>query len=320
MKVLVTGVAGFIGSHTAKRLLEDGFEVVGIDNINDYYSQAIKRRNIEPFLANPNFKFCEGDICDLPFLEKIFQEEKIAKVCHLAARAGVRPSIADPFLYEKVNILGTLNLLEMARQHAIENFVFASSSSVYGESNKTPFSEDQPTDQPISPYAATKKANENFAYTYSHLYGLPCVGLRFFTVYGPSGRPDMAPFLFTKAIFAGETIKQFGDGTSRRDYTYIDDIVAGVVAALDLKTKFEIINLGCGNPVILKDFIALMGKLLGKQVNIQVLPMQQGDVSQTFADISKARRLLGYAPKTSFEEGMKVFVEWFLANRQYYEK
>ena len=317
MKILVTGGAGFIGSHFINYWLnKTDDQIICIDNFNDYYSPAIKEGNIEPFLDNPNFKLYRADICDLESMNTIFVQEKPDKICHLAARAGVRPSIEDPFIYQKTNIEGTLNLLELSRLNDVKNFVFASSSSVYGNQKKVPFSETDPVDNPISPYAATKKSTEMLAHTYHHLYGLPCTALRFFTVYGPSGRPDMAPYKFTKLIHEGTPIQKFGDGTSKRDYTFIGDIVSGIGAALDANLPFEIINLGNNKPVELNYFISLIEKLVGKKAIIKQLPMQPGDVDITYADISKAQKLLGYNPKTTIEEGMGEFVSWYLANNQ----
>lgn len=318
-KILVTGGAGFIGSHLTRRLLELGYHVVCVDDLNDYYSPKIKRKNIAPFLKEKNFRFYKGDICDYDRLLEIFKHEKFDIVAHLAAWAGVRPSIANPYLYEKVNIGGTLNLLDLAAKYKIENFVFASSSSVYGNNKKIPFSESDPVDNPISPYAATKKSCELLAATYHNLYGLPCTGLRYFTVYGPSGRPDMAPFLFTDAIFRGKPIKKFGNGTSKRDYTYIDDIVGGTVAALRKNFPFEIINLGNSEPVELNYFISLIERLLGKKAKIKQMPRQPGDVEITYADISKAKKLLSWQPKVKIEEGMNVFIEWYKENRKYFK-
>jgi len=315
IKILVTGAAGFIGSHTTKKLLELGYSVVGVDNFNDYYDPKAKERNIEKFLDNPGFKLYREDIGNFPKMAEIFKEEKFDKVCHLAARAGVRPSIIDPFLYEEVNVKGTLNMLELSRINEIKNFVFASSSSVYGNNEKIPFSETDNVDFPISPYAATKKACELLAYTYHHLYSLKCTGLRFFTVYGPCGRPDMAPFLFVDAIFQGREFKRFGDGTAKRDFTYIDDIVSGIVSALEKNLGYEIINLGNNKPVEINYFISLIEKLVDKKAAIKEYPKQPGDVDITYADIGKAQKLLDYSPKTSIEEGMRMFVEWYLENR-----
>lgn len=313
--ILVTGAAGFIGSHTAKRLLQEGDLVVGLDDVNDYYSPEWKNANLSELENNPNFTFRKADIRDLTELVKIFSEFKFDAIIHLAARAGVRPSIEQPLLYEEVNVRGTLHILEMARKHNIKQFVFASSSSVYGNQSQVPFRETDPVNSPISPYAATKKAGEMLCHTYSHLYGINCICLRFFTVYGPNGRPDMAPYIFTKAILEGQQIKKFGDGETRRDYTYIDDIVAGVVASLDLDKKFETINLGNSRPVSLNEFISTLEKITGKQMQIEELPMQAGDVKQTFADISKAQNLLDYQPETSFADGLSLFVKWYQANR-----
>lgn len=321
MTILITGSAGFIGSHTVRALCQKGYAVVGLDCLNDYYSPKVKEYNTQKLLEEfPNqYIFIKGDILDFSLLEEIFQKYSIEKICHLAARAGVRPSIQDPFLYEEVNVRGTLNMLELARRNEVKNFVYASSSSVYGECTTLPFSETLKLDAPISPYAASKKANENYAFTYSHLYGLPTTGLRFFTVYGPSGRPDMAPFLFTKWIDEGTPVKRFGDGTTKRDYTFIDDIVSGVVASLETPSLHEVFNLGNTNPVQLNDFIAIVEKELGKKAIIQEYPMQMGDVSCTYADISHAQKILEYFPKTSFEDGMHKFIEWYKQNKSLYQ-
>jgi UDP-glucuronate 4-epimerase len=311
LKVLITGWAGFIGSHTTAALLDRGDQVVCLDNFNDYYSPARKRKNIAEFLDNIACRLYEGDIRNEERLEEVFAEEKPDKVIHIAAMAGVRPSIERPLLYEEVNVKGTLHMLEAARRHRVTHFLFASSSSVYGGQEKVPFSEDDPIARPISPYAASKAAGELLCHTYHHLYGLNVTCLRFFTVYGPKGRPDMAPYLFTRWVFEGADLKMFGDGTTSRDYTYIDDIVSGVVAALDADLSYEIINLGNSQTVVLRDFITLVEELAGKKANIVQLPMQPGDVPRTWADISKARCLLGYDPQTPFEEGMKHFVAWY---------
>lgn len=311
MKILVTGGAGFIGSHTVKTLLNRGFEVAVVDNFNDYYDVSTKEGNIRPFLNHPKFKLYRGDIAQAE-LKRIFQEQQIDKICHLAARAGVRASIQNPFLYEETNIKGMLNLLECAKEFKIKNFVFASSSSVYGNQTKIPFSETDNVDYPISPYAATKKAAELMAYTYHYLYGLKCTGLRFFTVYGPSGRPDMAPYLFTEAINTGKEIKRFGDGTTRRDYTYVDDIIEGITAALDKDFDFEIFNLGNNTPVELNELISTIENILNKKAVIKQYPLQEGDVEVTYADISKAKKMLGYNPATKIKPGMEKFIEWYL--------
>ncbi len=314
MKILVTGGAGFIGSHTVAALLNRGEEVICVDNFNDYYDPHIKKKNIGLFLKNKNFKLYREDITAFKNIEKIFKKEKPRKVCHLAARAGVRASIENPFIYQETNVKGTLNMLELAGKYGVENFVLASSSSVYGNSKEVPFSEAQNVDNPISPYAATKKACELMAYVYSHLYGLNCTCLRFFTVYGPAGRPDMAPYLFTDAVYRGREIKRFGKGNTKRDYTFVSDIVSGILAAIDKNLKYEIINLGNNKPVELNYFISVIEKLLDKKANIKEYPKQAGDVDITYADISKAKRLLGYSPKTKIEEGMQKFIEWYLEN------
>ena len=309
---MVTGGAGFIGSHTIKALLDLGYETVCVDDFNGYYDPAIKKRNVSQFRGVKGFTLYRQDITDLKAMSSIFKKEKPARVCHLAARAGVRASIEDPFIYEKVNVRGTLNMLELARLNNVGNFVLASSSSVYGNNKKIPFSETDNVDYPISPYAATKKAAELLAYNYHHLYSLNCTCLRFFTVYGPFGRPDMAPYLFTDAIYKGRKINRFGDGTSKRDFTYVSDIVSGIVSALGVKPGYEIINLGNNNPVELNYFISLIEKALGRKAVINQLPPQAGDVNITYADISKAKKLLGYTPKTGIEEGLKFLVDWYL--------
>ncbi|MHA1677502.1 MAG: SDR family NAD(P)-dependent oxidoreductase [Promethearchaeota archaeon] len=309
--ILVTGGAGFIGSHVCDRLLKDKKRVICIDNLNPYYSPQRKIKNIKHNFNNPNFKFIVLDITKKDQLEQVFQNNKIDKIIHLAARAGVRPSIEKPLWYKETNISGTVNLLELAKKYKIKNFVFGSSSSVYGKNKKVPFSETDNVDYPLSPYAASKKACELFCYTYSYLTDLNIACLRFFTVYGPRGRPDMAPYLFTKWIFEGKPIKRFGNGKTKRDYTYVSDIVDGVVSALNKNFKFEIINLGNSNTVELNYFITVIEKLVGKRAKIKQYPPQKGDVPLTYADINKARNLLGYDPKISIEEGMRKFVEWY---------
>ena len=319
--VLVTGCAGFIGSHCTQALLKNGYQVIGVDNLNDYYSPAWKKQNLKEFEDEDNFTFNQLDITDQESLkEEVFKKAAesgsgIDKVLHMAARAGVRCSIEQPQLYQQVNVGGTLNLLELARDYQVPQFVFASSSSVYGNQKKIPFSESDPVNQPISPYAATKKAAEMLCHTYAYLYNIQITCLRFFTVYGPAGRPDMAPYLFTEAIFKKNPLKKFGDGTSRRDYTYIDDIVQGVIAALERPFEFEIINLGNNQPVSLNQFLDLLQEIIGKQAVIKQVPMQAGDVKQTYADISKAEDLLGFKPKTGFKEGLTKFVSWYQRER-----
>jgi len=318
MRVVLTGGAGFIGSHTARALLARGDEVVIIDDFNDFYAPSVKRHNIAQLPGGARCRVHDGDIRDLTFLRSVFARERCDAICHLAARAGVRPSIAQPFLYEQVNVLGTLHLLQLAVEHSIPVFVYASSSSVYGNMTTAPFREDMQLDQPISPYAATKKACELLAYTYHHLHGLRCTGLRFFTVYGPAGRPDMAPFLFTRNILRGRPITQFGDGSTLRDYTYIDDIVAGVVAALDRAYPYEIFNLGNCRPIRLDDFIHSIAAAVGAAPAIERKPMQPGDVVMTCADTTKAHALLGYTPRTSFADGIRDFVAWYRAHEYLY--
>lgn len=311
VKILVTGGAGFIGSHTTEALLERGDEVVCVDNFNDYYAPQRKYANVAPLLERAGYTLIEGDIRDEDTLSRVFETHRPARVVHIAAMAGVRYSIQHPELYESVNVRGTLNLLEMARRSEVENLVFASTSSIYGSRQKVPFSEDDRVDWPVSPYAATKRACELLAYTYHHLYGLSFTALRFFTVYGPRGRPDMAPYLFTEAVFRGTELRMFGDGSSSRDYTYIGDIVQGVVAAVDKPLGYEIINLGNNRTIYLRDFIALVQELVGQKANVVQHPMPPGDVPRTCADITKAKRLLGYDPQTPFEEGMAQFVDWY---------
>lgn len=313
-KVLVTGGAGFIGSHVADYLLERGDDVVIIDEMNDYYDVSIKETNLRLLTekyGDKRVKIYRGDICDADLMDNIFDVERPEWVCHMAARAGVRPSIQDPFVYIHSNIKGTTQLMELSHKYGVKNFVFASSSSVYGGSKSTYFSEDEAVDNPVSPYAATKKACELMAYTYHHLYNLNVTGLRFFTVYGPRGRPDMAPFKFIDRVSRGVQIQQFGDGTSSRDYTYISDIVDGVVRAIDRPHPYQIFNLGKGAGTSLKDFIRLVEKHTGKKANKVILPDQPGDVPYTCADVSKAERLLGYRSKVSFEDGIQMTAKWY---------
>jgi UDP-glucuronate 4-epimerase len=311
LKILVTGGAGFIGSHASEALLARGDQVVCVDSFNDYYDPAQKRRNIAPFLGRSVYRLVEADIRAPEPLANLFAEERFDKVLHLAAMAGVRYSIQHPDLYAAVNVCGTVNLLDLARRYEVRNFVLASSSSVYGARSKAPFREGDSVEHPISPYAATKRAAELLTFTYHHLYDLPCTSLRVFTVYGPAGRPDMAPYLFTRWIFEGSELKMFGDGTSRRDYTYIDDIVAGVLGALDADLPFEIINLGNSHTVALNEFIAVVERCVGRKACIVHQEPQPGDVPLTSADISRARSLLGFEPQVDIEEGMERFVAWY---------
>ena len=316
MKILVTGGAGFIGSSVAEKLLARGDEVVVIDCFDNFYDPKIKRRNIGAALKNPSYKLVEGDIRDLKLLKDLFGREKFDRVFHLAARAGVRPSIADPLRYEDVNVRGTMNLLEAAKENSLPGFIFASSSSIYGNNKKVPFSETDFVDNPVSPYAATKKACELVCHTYHHLYGLNISCLRFFTVYGPRQRPEMAIHKFTRLIDQGKPVPMFGDGSSRRDYTYIDDIADGVLKAIDANFAFEIFNIGESETTELRTLIELIEKSLGKKANIEQLPDQPGDVEVTYADITKAKKMLGYNPMTKVEEGVPKFVKWYIGNRE----
>lgn len=314
--VLITGGAGFIGSNLAKKLIDRGSEIVIIDNFNDYYNPKLKEDRIKIFLKNYDFKLYRGDIRDVNLLEEIFKKEKLDKVIHLAAMAGVRNSLKDPLLYEDINIKGTLNLLEFSVKYKIKNFVYASSSSVYGNNKKQPFSEDDNVDTPISPYAATKKATELLAHVYSHIYGLNTTGLRYFTVYGPWGRPDMALFLFTDAIMKGKLIKVFNYGKMSRNFTYIDDIVSGTIKVLDADFKCEVMNIGGDKEEKLTRFIEVIEKNINKKAKKNLMPIQPGDVPSTVADISKLRKL-GWSPTTRIEEGIKNFVNWY---KKYYNK
>ncbi len=315
MNILVTGGAGFIGSVLTDRLLERGDRVICIDSFDDFYDPALKRLNIAAALENSKFVLEEGDIRDQDFLDHLARRHAIDAVIHSAARAGVRPSIQNPRLYEDVNIKGTMNLLEMARRLEPENFVFLSSSSVYGVNDKVPFSETDFVDHPISPYAATKKACELICHTYHHLFGLNITCVRPFTVYGPRQRPEMAIHKFTRMIDEGKAIPMFGDGTSRRDYTYVDDLVDGVVRAVDRPLGYDVINLGEQDTISLRDLISLIEENLGKKAKIDQQPDQPGDVPLTFADISRARERLGYDPQVKVQEGVRRFVDWYLKNK-----
>ncbi|HWY39835.1 MAG TPA: GDP-mannose 4,6-dehydratase [Chthoniobacterales bacterium] len=314
MKVLVTGGAGFIGSHLVEKLLDDGNEVAALDNFNDFYDPKIKRANIAAF-AN-DVAVHDVDLRDGKKVAALFQQERFDAIFHLAARAGVRPSIQQPQLYYDTNLAGTLHVLEAARSTGADRFIFASSSSVYGAAKKVPFSEEEHLTQTLSPYAATKIAGEFLCSTYSHLYEMRVVALRYFTVYGARQRPDLAIHQFTRKIHAGEAIDQFGDGTTRRDYTYVDDIIQGTVAALNYDgPRFDVFNLGESDTIQLKDLIAAIENALGKKAKINRLSEQPGDMPLTCADISKARKLLSYNPKTKFGDGLPRFVDWFLESR-----
>jgi len=314
--ILVTGSAGFIGFHLSRKLLDMGESVVGIDNLNSYYDVTLKRARLDILQPYENFTFYQEDIQNLPALRDIFREHRVGIICNLAAQAGVRYSLKDPFSYQKSNLEGFLNLLEVAREYGVRNFVYASSSSVYGSNKKVPFSVEDRVDTPVSLYAATKKANELMAHAYNHLYQIPCTGLRYFTVYGPWGRPDMALFLFTKAILTNEPINVYNYGRMKRDFTYIDDIVDGTMAALKRPVPFDVFNLGNSDTVDLLDFIAIVEEELGQTAEKNMMPLQPGDVAETSADIEKSRELLGFDPKTSLRKGIRKFLSWY---REYYK-
>lgn len=329
MKLLLTGCAGFIGMHVAKSLLDQQIEVLGIDNLNDYYDPELKNARVAELARFSNFTFKQVDIADAGSLRKAVVAYKPSRILHLAAQAGVRYSISNPQVYVQSNLVGFGNILELARHLEVEHLVFASSSSVYGANTKMPFTESDSVDHPVSLYAATKKSNELMAHSYSHLYGLPVTGLRFFTVYGPWGRPDMSPWLFTKAILEGKSIDVFNNGNMERDFTYIDDIVQGTVASLS-KTPianpafsmanpnpsasyapYKIFNIGHNSPVKLLHFIELLGTALGRPVNMNFLPMQKGDVVATYANIDALHALTGYQPKVSLAEGLAQWADWY---------
>lgn len=311
-RILITGGAGFIGSNLVDHLLEEECErVVVVDSFHNFYDPQLKRANVAAHLTSPKYRLVEADICDQEELRKIFASESLDAIVHLAARAGVRPSLLVPHDYFATNVTGTLNLLELAREYQVGKFIFGSSSSVYGTAASAPFQEDA-ISLPISPYGATKIAAEKLAHTYSHLYDLNVICLRFFTVYGPRQRPDLAIHKFARLISEGKPIPVYGDGTTERDYTYVDDLVSGIIASLNYQdSKFEVINLGESQTVPLHYLIALMGAALGREVTIETLPLQQGDMLKTHADITKARRLLGYQPGTLIETGIRKFIEWY---------
>jgi len=312
--VLVTGTAGFIGMHLAHRLLKGGHRVIGIDNFNDYYRVQLKRDRDATLAGNPQFTGIEADLCDLAALERIFSNHAVDVVCNLAAQAGVRYSIENPHTYQKANLEGFLNILECCRHHKVQRLVYASSSSVYGGNTKLPFSESDTVDTPVSLYAATKKANELMAHCYTHLYGLQTIGLRFFTVYGPWGRPDMAMWLFTEAMLADRTIAVFNHGRMQRDFTYIDDIITGVERSLFAEglAPYEVFNIGNHRSENLMDMIATLAKALGKEPRMEMKPMQPGDVPATYADIGRIRTKLGFEPSTPISEGIPRFVDWYM--------
>ncbi|PAV24800.1 UDP-glucuronate 4-epimerase [Tamilnaduibacter salinus] len=334
MKVLVTGTAGFIGSHVAQRLLERGDEVIGVDNVNDYYDPSLKEARLAPLLAHDGFTEVRADIADRDIMAETFRHHRPERVVHLAAQAGVRYSIENPNAYVDANLVGHMNILEGCRHNDVEHLVYASSSSVYGANEAMPFSVHDNVDHPLSLYAASKKANELMAHTYSHLYGLPTTGLRFFTVYGPWGRPDMALFIFTRKILAGEPIDVFNYGHHKRDFTYIDDIVEGVIRTLDhvaepntdwrgdqpdpgtSKAPYRVYNIGSNNPVALSRFIEIIEERVGRKAEKNLLPMQPGDVPATYADVDDLIQDVGYKPDTPVEEGIARFVDWY---RSYYQ-
>lgn len=308
--VLVTGGAGFIGSHLCEKLLELGYRVINLDNFNDFYDPSIKRNNVISALSNSSYVLIEGDIRDRELLEDIFNTFSIDIIVHIAALAGVRTSIVNPLEYIDVDVKGTVNLLEFSREHKVKKFIFASSSSVYG-SNPVPFKETDSIKSPVSPYAAAKLAGELFCSTYNKLYGIPIVCLRFFTVYGPRQRPEMAIHCFTRQIDEGKEISIWGDGTSSRDYTYIDDIVNGIVASISCKCSFDTFNLGNSNPISLNELIDIIERKLGKSARRVYFPMQPGDVEHTYADITKSSIVLGYKPLVSIETGIGKFIDWY---------
>lgn len=316
-RILVTGAAGFIGSHTTIRLLERGDHVVGLDNLNDYYDPARKLANLEEVervhKAGPGrFDFVRGDIRDRPLVDQLFQDNPFDAVAHLAAMAGVRVSVEDPWLYYDVNLTGTLNLLNAAKEHGKPNFVFASTSSAYGRTERVPFVEADHADRPLAPYPASKRAAELLGFSYHHLFGMNFTAVRFFTVYGPRGRPDMMAYMVLESMKSGRELPLYNGGKMHRDWTFVSDIVSGVVAACDRPLGYEIINLGRGEPVLLKDFVDSISELSGKKANFIEQPMMDADISYTYANIDKARRLLGYDPKVSVQEGVRRFYEWYL--------
>ena len=333
MKILVTGTAGFIGSHVAKQLLARGDEVIGLDNLNDYYDVSLKEARLAPLLENAAYTHDYADLADREAIERLFAAHQPERVIHLAAQAGVRYAATNPHVYVQSNVTGFLHVLEGCRHHGVQHLVFASTSSVYGANTDMPFTEHKSTEHPLTLYAASKKANEMMAHSYAHLYGIPCTGLRFFTVYGPWGRPDMALFLFTKAILAGEPIKVFNHGQHSRSFTYVDDIVAGVIRACDKpatpdtawnalqpnparsNAPYRIFNIGSSQNTPLMRYIEVLENELGKKAQLEMLPLQAGDVPDTFADCTDLETELGYSPKVNVEEGVANFVRWY---REFY--
>jgi UDP-glucuronate 4-epimerase len=312
MRILITGGAGFIAFHLASRLQNERHEVILLDNFNHFYDPVLKRKNVSDLQSRGAARLCEIDILDVSGLRRVFQETRPDAIIHLAAWAGVRPSLANPRIYSEVNVTGSVNLLELAREFGVGSFIFGSSSSVYGGSERVPFSEDDSVDRPVSPYAATKRAGELLCHTYAVNYSMHITCLRFFTVYGPRQRPEMAIHMFARLIQEGREIQIFGDGESRRDYTYVDDIVAGIVSALHVNPEFEIINLGESHTTTLLELIAMLETALGKKAVLRFCPHQPGDMQITYADVAKARRILGYQPSTPIEAGIKRFAGWYL--------
>ncbi len=317
MKLLVTGAAGFIGFHTVGRLVAAGHEVVGLDNLNDYYDVALKEARLAESLRQQpksgKYRFVRGDVADKSLIDTLFQEERFDVVVHLAAQAGVRYSLQNPYAYIEANVLGFLNILEACRHYPIGHLVYASSSSVYGQNEKVPYAEDDRTDSPVSLYAATKKSNELMAHVYTQLYGIRATGLRFFTVYGPWGRPDMAPYLFLEAILSGRPIQVYNHGKLMRDFTYVDDIVEGIAAvAQSTASSQAVYNIGCGQPVALLDFIGTLERVTGRLAVRELCGMQPGDVHRTFADTTALTRDFGYRPQTGLEAGLEAFYRWYL--------
>jgi len=308
---LITGAAGFIGSHLGEALLDKGAMVIGVDNFDPFYAEQIKRNNIQPMLRNRNFRFYEESILHVEKMKKIFRKHRVTHIVHLAAKAGVRPSIQHPVAYQKSNVEGTAKILDLAKEFGVKKITFASSSSVYGNNKKVPFSESDNVDFPISPYAATKKAGELLCYTYHHLYGMDITALRFFTVYGPRQRPEMAIHKFTRLIDRGKPIEVYGYGKPQRDFTYIDDIIQGILKTVDNLNGFEIINLGESHTIATNELISLIEKALGKKAIRRELPMQPGDVEKTWADVSALKKDYGYNPNTPVEEGIRNFVQWY---------
>ena len=311
IKILVTGIAGFIGSNLGEHLIKGDFKIIGIDNFDPFYDQITKMNNLELLSKASGFNFYEADIRDISSLRSVFNTEKPEIIIHLAAKAGIRPSLKDPKTYYDVNVMGTLNILEMMKEFNVSKMIFGSSSSIYGNNKKIPFSENDNVDNPISPYASSKKSCELLCHTYHHLYNFDIFCLRFFTVYGPRQRPDLAIHKFTKLIMEGNPIPFYGDGSTERDYTYIDDIVDGILGAMNNLKGYDIFNIGESKTISLTKMVTTLETIIGKKAILEKLPMQAGDVEKTYADISKAKQILGYNPRFSFEEGIAKFIKWY---------